>query len=187
MRWLIRLGLAGVVLAWLGVELAAPPLAERIIADEVNSRYRDAATVKVDISSFPLVTRVALTETIGKLTVTLDQIARQSLTYGEVRFELHGIVIDRAATLGGDPRVRRIDRGSVTATIDASALGGLPSFEGAGVRVAGRTLTAGATTIAIDPELVPCDPQVRTEDDRVILTCTFDEVPQSLLRAAQSG
>lgn len=180
-RWLV-LALVGL---WLVGEFAATPIAERVIEQEVTGRYRDAASVNADIDSFPLVARVVVTEKIGRLTVTLERIAQQTITYAEVRFELSGIVLDRSALLRGDPRVERIDRGSVTATIDIAALEGIPSLEAADVRVDGRILRAGPTAIEIDKELVPCTPQARVEGDRIILSCEIDEVPQSLLDAAQ--
>lgn len=185
MRLLIRFGLIVLVALWVVGELAAAPVAERVIEQEVKTRYRDAATVEVDIDSFPLVSRVALTEKIRELTVTLDRIARQTITYAKVRFELFGIVVDRSATLRGDPRVKEIDRGVVTATIDAAVLEGIPSLAGADVRVDGWVLNVGAASVVIDRELVPCDPQARVEGDSVILSCEIDEVPESLLEAAQ--
>jgi hypothetical protein len=187
MRLLIRFGLIALVGLWLVGEFAAAPVAERLIEQEVKARYRDAATVEVDIASFPLVSRVALTEKIRKLTVTLDQIARQSITYGEVRFELMGIVVDRSAILRADPRVKRIDRGIVTATIDVAALEGIPSLASTDVRVDGRLLNFGGASVPIDKELVPCDPEARVEGDSIILSCEIDEVPATLLKAAQNG
>lgn len=180
-RWLV-LALVGL---WLVGEFAAIPIAERVIEQEVSARYRDAASVNADIGSFPLVARVLATEKVGRLTVTLERIARQTITFAEVRFELTGIVVDRSALLRGDPRVKEIDRGVVTATIDVPALEGIPSLGAADVRVDGRTLRAGPAAIEIDKELVPCSPQARVEGDRIILSCEIDEVPESLLDAAQ--
>lgn len=180
-RWLV-LALVGL---WLIGEVAAIPIAERLIEQEVTRRYRDAATIEADIDSFPVVARLLATEKVNRLTVTLDRVARQTITFAEVRFEFSGLVVDRSAMLGGNPRVREIDRGSVTATIDAGALGGIASLTGVEVRVIGRTLHAGEVAVAIERELVPCPPQARVEGDRVVLTCEIDEVPETLLDAAQ--
>ena len=185
---LIRYVLIALVGLWLVGEVAAIPVAERLIEQEVDGRYRDAASVDVDIDSFPLVARVLLTEKVRRLTVTLARVARQEITFADVRFELSGIVVDRAAILRGNPRVKEIDRGSVTTTIDVGALGGIASLTGADVRVSGRTLYAGSLTAKIDNDLVPCPPQARVvAGDRIILSCEIEEFPEALLKAVQRG
>lgn len=187
MRFLIRFGLIALVALWLVGEFAAVPVAERVIEQEVKTRYHDAASVEADIDSFPMVARVALTGKIGKLTITLNRIARQTVTFADVRFELSGIVVDRSATLRGDPRVKAIDKGAVTATIEAAALEGIPSLTGVDVRMNGRVLNAGPASVVIDRELMPCPPQARVDGNRIILSCEVDEVPESLLETAQGS
>jgi hypothetical protein len=178
--------LAGV---WLAVELVSIPVGERMVEQRVAERNENAATVTADIDSFPLVTRVFLTGNVKELTVTLDEVARQAVTFAQVRFEFAGIAVDRSSLRGGDFRVTAIDRGTITATIDLGAVGGalgrIATRTGLDVRVSGRTLFVGPASIELSSELLPCDPDARIEGDQVVLSCTIDEVPEALIEAAQ--
>jgi hypothetical protein len=180
-RWLLIL----VVAAWIVGEILVIPFAESRIEKEVAERNRDTATVEADIDSFPLVAGVIFTGNVRELTVTLDRVARQALTFAEVKFELSGIEVDRPAILRGDPRISDIDRGTVTATIELGALGRLASLAGVDVTVVGRTLRAGSFSATISDDLIPCSPTARVEDERIVLSCEIDDVPQFLLDAAQ--
>jgi hypothetical protein len=175
--------------AWLVVEIVSIPVGERMVEERVAERNENAATVTADIDSFPLVTRVLLTGNVKELTVTLDEVARQAVTFAQVRFEFAGIEIDRSSLRGGDFRVTAIDRGTITATIDLGAVGGalgrIATRAGLDVRVSGRTLFVGPASIELSSELLPCDPDARIEGDQVVLSCTIDEVPEALIEAAQ--
>ncbi len=175
--------------AWLVVEIVSIPVGERMVEERVAERNENAATVTADIDSFPLVTRVLLTGNVKELTVTLDEVARQAVTFAQVRFEFSGIAIDRSSLRGGEFRVTAIDRGTITATIDLGAVGGvlgrIATRTGLDVRVSGRTLFVGPASIELSSELLPCDPDARIEGDQVVLSCTIDEVPEALIEAAQ--
>lgn len=180
-RYLIIL-LAG---GWLVGEIALIPLANGRIESEVANRTRDAANVNASIGSFPVATRVLVTGKVSKLSVTLERIARQALTYAEVEYDVAGIAVDRPAILQGKVKINSIDSGTVTATIDAGALGGIASLAGVDVRVDGRTLHVAGRALALDQELIPCQPTARIEGEQVLLTCTLEEVPDILLEAVQ--
>lgn len=188
-----KLRIALMVLAglWLVAELASIPVAERAIERRVAERNRDVATVQADIDSFPLVSRLLLTGGVREVTITLDRVVRQNLTFAEVRFELAGIEVDRAAILRQDARITAIERGTVTATIDvdalSAALGRIVSLAGADVRVRGRALVIGPASVQITSDLLPCDPEARADGEQVIVSCTIHEVPQALLAATQRG
>jgi hypothetical protein len=170
---------------WLVGEIALIPLANARIENEVAKRTRDATNVNASIGSFPVATRVLITGKVPELSVTLERIARQALTFAEVKFDLSGIGVDRPSILQGKAKINSIDSGTVTATIDAGVLGRIASLAGADVRVDGRTLRAGGRALALDQELIPCEPTARIEDDKVLVTCTLDEVPDILLEAVQ--
>lgn len=188
-----KLLIAAIVLGalWLVAEIAAVPFAERQIEQRAAERNRDAATVRADIDSFPLVSRLLLTGRVNEVDVTLDRVVRRRLTFAEVRFALAGLDVDRAALIRGDARVTAIDRGTITATIDAGALsavvGRALEAVGANVRISGRTLVVGPATFQIPSDLMPCAPDVRVDDEQVIVSCTIDEFPEALLEAAQNG
>jgi hypothetical protein len=180
----VIIALAGL---WLVGEIAVIPFAESRIEREVADRTRDAAAVKAKLSSFPLASRVLVTGKVPNLTVTLERVARQALTFAEVRFEVFGIHVDRTAILRGQARISDIDRGTVRATIELGALGRIASLAGVEARIEGRTLRVGGVTAAIAEDLVPCAPDARIEDQRVILSCTVDEVPDILLESVQGS
>jgi hypothetical protein len=188
-----KLVVAAIVLGglWLVGEIAAVPFAERQVEQRVAERNRDAATVRADINSFPLVSRVLFTGRVNEADVTLDRVVRSRLTFAEVRFELAGLEVDRAALIRGEARVTAIDRGTITATIDGGALSGLAGRAleavGADVRISGRALLVGPASFQIPSDLLPCDPEARVDDGRVIVSCTIDEFPETLLEAAQNG
>jgi hypothetical protein len=187
LRWLLILLAA----LWLVGELAVVPFAESRIEQRVAERNPGVGSVKADIGSFPVATRLVLTGRINKLDVTLDRVVRQRLTFAQVRFELTGIELDRGSILRRETRVSAIDTGRVTATIDGGALasvfGRVINLSDVTVRVRGRVLAIGPASVSIASDLLPCEPQARVEGDSVILTCTFDEVPQAVLEAAQRG
>ncbi len=182
---LIRFVLILVVGLWLVGEIALIPLANTQIEREVADRTRDEASVNASIGSFPVAARVLITGKVPRLTVTLDRVARQALTFAEVEFALRGISVDRAAIFRGKARVEDIDSGTVTATIDAGVLGRIASLAGVNVRVEGRTLRVADRALALDRDLLPCAPQARIDNDKVILSCTIDQVPDILLEAVQ--
>ena len=178
-RWIRRLLLLAVVLGVIG-ELLLIPFAEARIEKKVAESTRDTTAVKADIDSFPLATGVLLTGEVRKLTVTLDRVSRLSTRFASVAFEVKGIEVDRPAILQGRAKIRSIDSGRVIATLELGALGRLASLVGVDVSMTGRTLHAGPVDIEIPRDLVPCDPQSRVEEDKIILTCTVTELPEVL-------
>src|SRR5687768_11051203 len=188
-----KLVVAAIVLGglWLVGEIAAVPFAERQVEQRVAERNRDAATVRADINSFPLVSRLLFTGRVNEVDVTLDRVVRSRLTFAEVRFALAGLEVDRAALIRGEARVTAIDRGTITATVDldglSSLLGRALEAVGANVRVSGRALLVGPASFPIPSDLMPCTPQARVEGEQVIVSCTIDEFPEALLEAAQNG
>lgn len=174
---------------WLGVELAAVPMAEGQMEQRIAERNREAATVAADIDSFPLLTRLLATGLIRKATITLDRVARQEIAFAEIRFELDGIEVDRGAILRRDARITAIDRGVVTATIDAGAIseavGRTVSLAGLDVRTEGSRLLVGPVSFALTSDVLPCNPEARVEGERIVVECTFEQVPQALLANAQ--
>lgn len=197
-KLLIGLLLVVAVLA-LAIELIAPRLAASSIEDHVRAQTEGAAGVSADVGTFPVVTRLLATERVRRLGVTFDELAGQQLTFASVRLELRGVQLDREALLAGDVRVRGMQGGQATATLDADALSqgvGAPvriEGERVFVEVAGTevevptviqgralALPAGLPAITL-PDLVPCtDIAAAAQDGRIQLSCTLDDVPHVL-------
>jgi hypothetical protein len=177
---LIRRLLLLVVVLWIVGEILLIPFAESRIEREVSQRSRDATAIQADIDSFPLAAGTLLTGKVRKLTVTLDRISRLSVRFASVAFAVSGIEVDRAAIVRGRAKIRSIDGGTVTATLELGALSRLASLAGIDVSVTGRTLHAGPVNVEIPQDLIPCEPDARTDGDKVILTCTVSELPEIL-------
>lgn len=197
-----KLAIALVVLVALGglaVELVAPRLAASSIEDHVSEQLAGVVGVSADVGTFPVVTRLLVTERVPRLGVTLDELAGQQLTFASVRFDLRGVELDRDALLGGDVRVRSIEGGQVTATVDVNALAdaiGVPvQLEGGSLvaEVGGSRLEiplaveggalrlpAGLPAVTV-PDVVPCAPtETVVHDDTIELSCALESVPTFL-------
>jgi hypothetical protein len=178
-KWIRRLVLL-LVVGWIVGEILLIPFAERRIEREVAQRSRDTTAVDADIDSFPLAASVLVTGKVRKLTVTLDRVARVGVRFASVSFAVSGIEVDRPAILRGRAKIRSIDSGTVTATLELGALGRIASLAGVDVTMTGRTLHAGGVDVEIPRDLVPCEPTSRVDGDKVILTCTISELPEVL-------
>lgn len=180
---LLRWALLVVVLLAGGAEVVIPQLAEAQIESGVRERVQEQARVKADLGTFPVVTRYLLTGEVPKLDLTLRDVVGQEVPLSTVRFALEGVALDRSALLQREVEVTDIDAGVVTAEIALATLDA-PIDPGA-VEMAGRRLNLGAgLAVAIPEELVPCEPTAEAGNDRVVLTCTIDEVPSILVRSA---
>ena len=177
---LLRRLLLLVVVAWLLGEIALIPFAESRIEKEVAKRSRDTAAVSANIDSFPLAAGVLVTGKVRELTVTLERVTRIRVPFASVAFRVNGIAVDRAAILRGRAKIRSIDEGTITATIELGALGRLASLSGVDVRVEGRTLRAGPASVQLAQDILPCDPQARVDGDTVVITCEITELPEVL-------
>lgn len=184
-----RIAVVGLAGLWLAGEVAAIPFAESRVETAVAERTEDAAAIRADIDSFPMVTRLLITGEVNELTVTLERISRLNLTFAEIDFRFEGVEIDRTALLRQDPRVESIDRGTVTGRIDAGALssvlGRALSLAGADVRVQGRSLVVGPASVRLPPDLIPCEADVRVEGEQIVVSCTIEEIPDYILESAQ--
>ncbi len=192
MRTLLKLVIVPVLALGVLAEIAVIPLAESQMESKVAERTDGEAAVSADIDSFPLITSVLLTGKVRGLSVTLDEVARQRLTFAEVRFDVSGIAVDRAAILRREVKITDIDSGTITAALELGRLGsvfrGIQSFlEGSGLRdriggvsVEDGDLVVGGSRFPLANDLFPCDPEAVLDDESVTLTCTITEVPDVL-------
>jgi hypothetical protein len=150
-------------IVWLVVELAAIPVANRVIEWKAAQQSRGVAGVHAS--------------------VTLDRVERLSLTFTQVTFELDGVALDRAALLQRQAKVTAIDHGTVTATLDLRTLPPAVARVARNVRVNGRTLLLGPASFQMSSDIMPCNPTANVSGDVVTLSCTFDHIPPVLLEA----
>jgi hypothetical protein len=176
------------VALWLVAEIAAIPVANRMIEQRVAAQSRGVAAVHASVGTFPVVARFLLTGRVSKVTVTLDRVARLALTFTQVRFDLRGVELDRAGLVKRQARITAIDRGTVTAIIDISSLPPRLAelVSQAGVHASGRTLLLGTTSFQMSSDILPCNPDARVVGRQVIVSCTIQNVPPVLLERAQS-
>ncbi len=182
---------------WLSVELVAPRVAESRIEERAAQRTADVARVDADVRSFPMVTRLLLTGRVNRLDVTLEEVSRQRLTFASIRFEFHGVLMDRGALAQREARIEDIDRGRIVGELLegdlAAALGAafelLPGEVAVGME--DRRLTIGregrpGLSVPIPDDLFPCDPSAELQDGAVVISCTIHEVPAQFADAARA-
>jgi hypothetical protein len=170
-------------IVWLVVELAAIPVANRVIEWKAAQQSRGVAGVHASVGSFPLVTRYLITGRVSRASVTLNRVERLSLTFTQVTFELDGVALDRAALLQRQAKITAIDRGTVTATLDLRTLPPAVARVARNVHVSGRTLLLGAASFQMSSDIMPCSPTANVSGDVVTLSCTFTHIPPVLLEA----
>lgn len=188
MRILILL----LVAAGVAVELVAPSFVEARIERRVQANFDGAVAVEADIDSFPMVTRALLTGEVGELTVRLDEVSGQALPFNRVALTLRGVQLERSALVRGEAQIEGLDEGEAVAEVDLEALAaaaGVPvdpaALEGARVRQGHLELTVGGAPVRIGVPVgaLPCEPDGAVEGGRLVLRCTFTEVPPILVRA----
>lgn len=187
MKTLLTVLVLAVVALGATAEWAAP----RLVADRVEQRVNDnlggAASVEADAGTFPFVPRLVADNRVRRVTVTLDELAGQELTFGSVAVELHGIALDREQLFSGDVEVTAIDSGTAIVTVDDSALDALGQFLPGDVDPSQLATGQGLESLSLPlpDRLIPCAPQARDADEGLRLSCEFQQVPSVLLRAAQ--
>lgn len=200
--------MVGVVALAALVELAAPSFLEARIEERVRERTRDVAVVDAEVGSFPVVTRLLATGRIRRMTLTLDQLVRQRLTFATVRLSFEGLELDRSALLEHQQvELRDIETGMLTAELTAEALSdlvGVPvelrsgqvSFEVAGTtltaqpEIRGRTLRlagrrVAALSVTLPQEFASCTPSLEVRLGRMVLSCRLEELPSLLMAASR--
>ncbi|MDQ3931399.1 MAG: DUF2993 domain-containing protein [Actinomycetota bacterium] len=196
----------GVVVVAAVVELVAPSVIEARMEERVRERTREVAGVSAEVDSFPVVTRLLMTGRIRHVTLTLDQVVRQRVTFATVRLTLEGLELDRDVLLRHqevDPR--DIESGMLTAELTAAVLSDLvdapvelrpgqvsvtlggtevtvqPEIRDRTLRLGGRRVTA--LSLPLPEELATCSPDLVVQLGRLLFSCRLQELP-SMLKGA---
>ncbi len=177
-RLLRRLVLLLIVL-WLVAEVIAIPVVNRIVANDVADRTREAATVKASVGDFPVIARLVLLQRVNRVAVTLDRVTGQTVPFARITFDVRNVAIDRASVFQGKPHVTSVGSGTITAIIDLADISPLAARVASAVHMEGRSLVIGGlpTAISVRSRFLPCLPAAQLAGRQVILTCTIDHVP----------
>lgn len=203
MRTLVTLLIVLLVIG-VGIELAATPLVESRMEQRVQENTEGTVSVNADIDSFPMITRLLVTEELRRATIHVDELAEQDLPLTAVSLTLHGVVLDRDRLVRGDLEVRSIRSGRLRAEITeqrlSEALEVPVQIDGGTLRVEAQDRTVnfdlllsagrlrleipgvGGVSGAFDTDTLPCRPEATVFDDRIVLNCTFGSVPGVLVR-----
>jgi hypothetical protein len=192
-------------------DIAARAFAEGKIASRMESATRGEADADADIDSFPFLGRLLATGSAGDVHIRMTNVPAQRIAYSALEIDLSGVKVDRDLLLQREVEVTDIDEGTLAVELTAPALSralGIPVEIRAGaveVTVQGRKVPARASItggdalqLTVDPlpgqripiprsPLVPCVSRAEVRGDRVRISCTFEEVPEPLVRAATPG
>lgn len=172
-----------VVVVVVGVEWAAPRLLADRVEQRANARLGEAATVEAHVGTFPFVPRLLADNRVRRVTMTLEEIAGRTVTFGSASAQLRGIVLDRQKLFAGEVEVTAIDSGTVTVSLDQKARNTAGELLPDTVDLA--QLSQGQSVpLALPPQVMPCTPRVQRADNGAHLSCEFTRVPPALVRAA---
>jgi len=190
------------------VDVGARIWAEQRLEQEVARRAPAHRSVRVKISSFPFVGRLAASDEVPAVRAHAGSVVVGPLTLSSVDVSLHGVAVDRSQLFGHRQVVLTgIRSGTVTADLTAAALSSalgvtVKAVPGAlSVNVLGQPVTLGVAvrdntllfrvagltvpTVAIPRTgLLPCVADIEVLAGRLRLSCTVHDVPPALLHRA---
>ncbi len=201
----------GVFLALLG---GADAFAKSWAESQIESRARAesaGASASADIDSFPFLGKLLLSGDAGDIELRMREVAAQQIKFSRVSIALQQVKLDRGKLFSGEAEVQSIDKGVITMGFTAADLGAavkMPVTIDDGrisVTVRGQTVSAvpqataegslRLTVTGLPPVTVPI-PRTRLVScavSKVVVdggvleaSCTIEEIPPALLRAAQS-
>lgn len=203
----------GLVVALLGVlDAVAKGWAESQIESRAEAEAGAQANATADIDSFPFLGKLLVSGNAGDIDVRIRNVTAESLRFSRLTITLDDVKLDRGEMFSGDAEVRSIDSGTITMRFTAADLTeaiGMPvEISGGRVTVTVRGVAVSATPEATTegsvrlqasglPALNVPVPQTRlvncavdtvtVRDGELRASCTIEEIPPALLRAAQSA
>jgi hypothetical protein len=199
--------LAVLVAVLLVGDVLARSAAESAVETGVRSKVAGVGSVEARIDSFPFTGRLLAQGQVSNLDLRLSDVTGHGIDVATLRLEAVGLVLDRSVLFGGKVRVKRVDRVTVTATIDEAQISQATGAEvelldGGRARVTYRGVTATArvtvsdgairftagglpalTVPVPDSDLLPCEVDATVVDGAVLASCTADHLPAIVLRA----
>jgi len=202
----VALGLAALLLFLGGVDVVAKHLAENRIEARARAEVPEAGSISANIHSFPFLPRLLVAGSAGDVDLHADRVPTQAVQLATIDVELRDVKVDRDALWSRQVSVNSIDRGTLSADLDAAALSRalrVPvSIQGGEVRskvgplnVSARPAVGndGALLLRLGPlrltvalprsKLLACAAtRAAVVDDRVRLSCEVNEVPPAVRR-----
>jgi hypothetical protein len=204
---LIAVAVVLVVLLAAG-DVAARRYAESRVEQQINDREPGSAST-VHISSFPFVARLGLLGRVEKTTAHVSHVNVGSFILDEVDLTVTGVKLDRSQLVHGHVSVQGIRSGTVRAVMSEHTVDQvlrLPvTFGDGSVQLSAGGVTLSATVTVVDnqlrlsaagrdlsvpiPELpvLPCVADAVVEPGRLVLSCSFHQVPAALVQAAKAA
>ncbi len=202
------LGILGVIL--LVVAVIADDKIRGAAETEAARRLHNALPIEgspvVSIDSFPFVPRVLLEGSVERLVVSMRSLQSQGVVVDEAKLTVDGLVLDRDQLLEARTlEVVDIQTAHIEAWMTAEALSAVAKIpvtidDGrVSVSYAGRVYT-GSVTVSkhalvvmvegmppiLSPlpstDLIPCDPVLDIDGDRIHVACSVDELPPAVAR-----
>jgi len=202
----IVLGMAALALLLAGIDVAAKHLVENRIEARARAEVPEVTSIEAEIDSFPFIPRLLAAGSVGDVGLHLDQVPTEAVQLAAVGIELSDVKVDRDALLSRQVSVNSIERGTVSAELDAPSLSRalrVPvSIRGGEVRskvgplsVSARPAVGrdGALLLRLGPlrqtvslprgKALACTAtRAAVVAERVRLSCEVDEVPPALRR-----
>ncbi|MEM6296164.1 MAG: LmeA family phospholipid-binding protein [Myxococcota bacterium] len=203
---LVLLGIVGVaaVLGLAVLDGKVRAVAEQKAAVKLEQALPIEGTPTVEIDSFPFVLGVLIDGTVDTLVVRMESLASRGVEVDEAKLTVHGLRLDRDRLLDAQElEVVGIERARIEAWVtaeDISTVAKVPVEIADGVvtvRVRGTTYTGTASIskhavfLAVEGmppfiaplpenELLPCEPDVDIDGDRIHVACEVTELPPAV-------
>lgn len=180
--------------------------AEQHAARRLEQELPVEGTPSVHIDSFPFVLRVLNDGSVERLEVSLRSVESAGVRVDEVKLTIDQLVLDRDALLDDhEIKLVEIEQATIDAWVSAEDLSRVAKvpvkIEGGQVSVTVRgkeyTGTAKVSKHAVlllvdgvppilsplpSTDLLPCEPDLDVDGDRIHVACTVDEVPPAVAR-----
>lgn len=165
-----------------------------------------------DIDSFPFIGKLLLVGSAGDIQLVMNDVDLQRLRFSRLEVDLFDVRLDRGKAMSGDAEITDIDRGVITMTFSAEDLSravklpvtiddGKVSVEVRGVKASAtpqvtaegslRLTVQGLPAVNVPiprTRLVTCAVKdVKVDDGELEASCTIEEIPPALLRAASQA
>jgi hypothetical protein len=189
-------------------DVAARRYAETRVEQQINEREPGSAS-SVHISSFPFVARLALFGRVEKISAHVSHVNVGSFVLDKVDLTVTGVRLDRSQLVHHTAAVKGIRTGTVRAVMSEQTVDQvlhLPvTFGDGSVQLSAGGVTLSATVTVVDNQLrlsaagrdlsvpipplpvLPCVADAAVEPGRLVLSCSFHQVPAALLHAARAA
>lgn len=186
--------------------------AEQHAAERLAQELPIEGTPGVHIESFPFVLRVLMDGSVEQLEVTMRSLESNGVRVDEAKLTIEGLILDRDALLENhEIKLVEIDEAKIEIWMTAEDLSDVAKVpvkiaDGeVSVTVRGKEykgtarVSKHAVLLLVDgvppilsplpsTDLLPCDPDLDIDGDRIHVACTVDEVPPAVAKVlAQRG